>query len=67
MEEKQYIKVIGKQVDQKGNVLAKATAMIPYIKGEAIDLPNVAPFNTNVMLDGDTGVPGNCWMRWGIS
>ena len=55
MESKKFVKVIGKQVDKNGNVVAEATAVVPYKKGGHVSLPTVAPFNTNVWLDGDTG------------
>ena len=55
MESKKFVKVIGKQVDKNGNVVAEATAVVPYKKGEHVSLPAVPPFNTNVWLDGDTG------------
>ena len=55
MESKKFVKVIGKQVDKNGTVVAEATTVVPYKKGEHVSLPAVAPFNTNVWLDGDTG------------
>lgn len=55
MGDKKYLKVIGKQIDKVGNVVAEATAVLPYEKGKVVELPNVSPFNTNVWLDGDTG------------
>ena len=55
MESKKFVKVIGKQVEKNGTVVAEATAVVPYKKGEHVSLPAVAPFNTNVWLDGDTG------------
>ncbi len=46
MENKKFLKVIGKRVEKNGNVVAEATAVIPYIRGEFGELPNVPPFNT---------------------
>lgn len=55
MESKKFVKVIGKQVDKNGTVVAEATAVVPYEKCGRTSLPDVPPFNTNVWLDGDTG------------
>ena len=55
MNDKKFVKVIGKQVDKDGCVVAEATAVVPYKKGGHVSLPAVPPFNTNVWLDGDTG------------
>ena len=55
MEAKKFLKVIGKQVDKDGTVVAEATAVVPYEKCSDASLPDVPPFNTNVWLDGDTG------------
>ncbi len=55
MEDKKFLKVIGKQVKKDGTVAAEATAVVPYRKSGCASLPNVPPFNTNVWLDGDTG------------
>ena len=55
MESKKFVKVIGRQVEKNGCVVAEATAVVPYKKGEHVSLPAVPPFNTNVWLDGDTG------------
>ena len=55
MEDKKFLKVIGKQVDKNGNVVAEATAVVPYVKCGSASLPDIPPFNTNVWLDGDTG------------
>ncbi len=55
MEDKKFLKVTGKQVDKNGNVVAEATAVVPYEKCGGASLPDVPPFNTNVWLDGDTG------------
>ena len=55
MESKKFVKVIGKQVEKNGAVVAEATAVVPYKKGGNVSLPAVPPFNTNVWLDGDTG------------
>lgn len=55
MEEKKFLKVIGKQVDKNGTVVAEATAVVPYESCGRTSLPEVPPFNTSVWLDGDTG------------
>lgn len=55
MESKKFVKVIGKQVEKNGTVVAEATAVVPYKKGGRVSLPAIPPFNTNVWLDGDTG------------
>ena len=55
MNDKKFVKVIGKQVEKDGSVVAEATAVVPYKKGGTASLPAVPPFNTNVWLDGDTG------------
>ena len=55
MEDKKFLRVTGKRVEKNGNVVAEATAVVPYIKGGAAKLPDVAPFNTNVWLAGDDG------------
>ncbi|MBR6769690.1 MAG: DUF1963 domain-containing protein [Lachnospiraceae bacterium] len=55
MEDKKFLKVIGKRVDENGTVAAEAAAVLPYARGGSGELPNVPPFNTNVWLDGDTG------------
>ena len=55
MNDKKFVKVIGKQVEKNGCVVAEATAVVPYKKGGHVSLPDVPPFNTNVWLDGDTG------------
>ena len=54
MEDKKFLKVVGKRV-RDGNTVSEATAVVPYVKGTCVSLPNVPPFNTNVWLDGDTG------------
>ena len=60
MEDKKFLRVTGKRVEKNGNVVAEATAVVPYIKGGAAKLPDVAPFNTNVWLCGDDGFN----MKW---
>ena len=55
MEDKKFLRVTGKRVEKNGNIVAEATAVVPYIKGGAAKLPDVAPFNTNVWLAGDDG------------
>jgi len=55
MEDKKFLKVIGRQLDKDGNTVAEATAVVPYEKCGSASLPSVPPFNTNVWLDGDTG------------
>lgn len=55
MENKKFLKVIGKQVSKDGDIVAEATAVVPYQKCGYASLPDVPPFNTNVWLDGDTG------------
>ena len=55
MEDKKFLRVTGKRVEKNGNVVAEATAVVPYIKDGAAKLPDVAPFNTNVWLAGDDG------------
>ena len=60
MEDKKFLRVTGKRVEKNGNIVAEATAVVPYIKGGAAKLPDVAPFNTNVWLAGDDGFN----MKW---
>lgn len=60
MEDKKFLRVTGKRVEKNGNIVAEATAVVPYIKGGAAKLPDVAPFNTNVWLCGDDGFN----MKW---
>ena len=60
MEDKKFLRVTGKRVEKDGTVVAEATAVVPYIKGGAAKLPDVAPFNTNVWLCGDDGFN----MKW---
>ena len=60
MEDKKFLRVTGKRVEKNGNIVAEATAVVPYIKGGAAKLPDVAPFNTNVWLAGDVGFN----MKW---
>ena len=55
MEDKKFLRVTGKRVEKNGNIVAEATAVVPYIKDGAAKLPDVAPFNTNVWLAGDDG------------
>ena len=60
MEDKKFLRVTGKRVEKNGNIVAEATAVVPYIKGGAAKLPDVPPFNTNVWLAGDDGFN----MKW---
>ena len=60
MKDKKFLRVTGKRVEKNGNIVAEATAVVPYIKGGAAKLPDVAPFNTNVWLCGDDGFN----MKW---
>ena len=60
MKDKKFLRVTGKRVEKNGNVVAEATAVVPYMKGGAAKLPDVAPFNTNVWLCGDDGFN----MKW---
>ncbi len=55
MENKKFLRVIGKQIKKNGEIVSEATTVIPYEKGSNGILPNVPPFNLNVWLDGDTG------------
>ena len=60
MEDKKFLRVTGKRVEKNGNVVAEATAIVPYKKGGSASLPDVPPFNTNVWLAGDDGFN----MKW---
>ena len=60
MEDKKFLRVTGKRVEKNGNVVAEATAIVPYKKGGSASLPDVPPFNTNVWLAGDAGFN----MKW---
>ena len=64
MENKKFLKVIGKQVDTDGSIIAEATAVIPYKRGGAGKLPDVPPFNTNVWLSGDDGFTPVWYTEW---
>lgn len=53
--EKKYLKVTGKRIYPEG-VVCEAEAIVPYYKnGGAAKLPDVPPFNDNIVLHGDDG------------
>ena len=54
MEEKRFLKVSGKAIEN-GKTVSEAVAIVPYIKGGSVKLPDIPPFNTNVRLSGDDG------------
>lgn len=54
MEEKRFLKVSGKAIEN-GKTVSEAVAIVPYIKGGSAKLPDIPPFNTNVRLSGDDG------------
>ena len=62
MKEKKLIKVTGKAVDVDNNslIISQAEAVVPYNKGGSAELPDVAPFNSNIVLHGDDGFN----MKW---
>ena len=59
MEEKKYLKVIGKKINPDGSS-CQAETTVPFEKGNTVALPDVPPFNDNIVLHSDDGFN----MKW---
>ena len=44
MNDKKFLKVMGKQVEKDGTVVSEETAVVPYKKCGTASLPTVPPF-----------------------
>lgn len=54
MEDKKFLKVMGKVIDLNGKSI-EACAVVPYKRGGSAVLPDIPPFNSNIVLHGDDG------------